>query len=331
MTLDPVVCFEGCLSMSAMKVLPLVFAVLLVFPNLAHARECTVSDYAEQNRCLERWSGVVNGIIGLCNLDCVERPTGSVAPSLGSEMRGEMGSAVANTITSVPGAAVGIVVQVGNEIQECIGDPLSSYSCVKVGVIVGGTACSALVPGCAPVMLGVFGTAGVVSSTAYCAEACLSSSDPASCQQACSQSIATSVTTAVAAGKVASQANRLNAVAPNPQTPTQALSTKLATGGRNNPINIQAQLDETGKKASFMAYKYATDPATGQKAWLPSPLSKKEVGVMIRNNWIPGDPRQWQLEGSTLVTRLKLQPTTVISNPNGAVLGTAVGAVGRSE
>lgn len=154
-------------------------------------QRCTAADYAAANECLSSWVGL-GGLFGGCDLVCNELATNAPPPGFGGDLRAAGGQAIVDTVRAIPGAVVGIVTQIGNDIYECATDPLGGWQCVRVGVMVGGVACSVFVPGCAPVVMG----AAIAGSTGYCAYVCLGTNDETACQNACATSIVVNATVA---------------------------------------------------------------------------------------------------------------------------------------
>jgi hypothetical protein len=176
-------------------------------------QQCTVSDYQAANDCLSGWVGL-GGLFGGCNLVCNELASGTPPPSVSGQLWSAGGQAVVDTVKAIPGAALGILTQIGNDIVECATNPLGGWSCVRVGVIVGGVACSVFVPGCAPVMMGV----AIAGSTGYCAYVCLGTNDEQACQNACATSIVVNATVAYGGYRMA-RAARATAIDDVPAPP----------------------------------------------------------------------------------------------------------------
>ncbi|MBP8809329.1 MAG: hypothetical protein KBG48_27725 [Kofleriaceae bacterium] len=181
------------------RVLPLLIAAVVAFVGARRAeasigtpgQQCTAADYQAANECLSSWVGL-GGLFGGCDLVCNELATNAPPPGFGGELRAAGGQAIVDTVKAIPGAVVGIVTQIGNDIYECATDPFGGWQCVRVGVLVGGVACSVFVPGCAPVVMG----AAIAGSTGYCAYVCLGTNDETACQNACATSIVVNATVA---------------------------------------------------------------------------------------------------------------------------------------
>lgn len=220
--LDPVAGQEEIMSSKWIVPIALIGVLVCATSRPAEAgigrpgQQCTVADYQAANDCLSSWVGL-GGLFGGCNLVCNELATGTPPPSVSGQLWSAGGQAIVDTIRAIPGAALGILTQIGNDIFECATNPLGGWSCVRVGVLVGGIACSVFVPGCAPVVMG----AAIAGSTGYCAYVCLGTNNEQACQNACATSIVINATVAYGGYRMA-RAARTAAIEEPPPTTTPA-------------------------------------------------------------------------------------------------------------
>ncbi len=187
-------------------------------------QRCTAADYQAANRCLSSWVGL-GGLFGGCNLVCNELATGTPPPSVSRELWAAGGQAIVDTVTAIPGAALGILTQIGSDIFECATNPLGGWQCIRIGVLSLGVACSVFLPGCAPVVMG----AAITGGTGYCAYVCLGTNNEQACQNACATSIVVNATVAYAGYRMARAARPAPVEEPLPETPPPPVTDPVIT------------------------------------------------------------------------------------------------------
>jgi hypothetical protein len=178
----------------------------------------------EERRCMESTFGWFRS----CNYSCGDCP---VRPP-----HWNPGPPNVAPISAAPGAIRDTLAAAGNVIvrpfvqcyQYLSGGGGSGWACVEaagtVVLVVGGVACSALVPGCAPVLLGI-GAAAAVGTTGNCMYQCLATSDEASCQRACGAAVVAGGSLLVSAypklppGSTLRPGNWIRPTAPAPPAP----------------------------------------------------------------------------------------------------------------
>ncbi|HEY0989944.1 MAG TPA: hypothetical protein VGD80_22900 [Kofleriaceae bacterium] len=261
----------------------LVFAVVAIASWPERARACrgdgtAASCLREERQCMDGWFGWFRSCDFSCG-DCPVRPPEWTPGPPNTAPMSEFLPAVGDTIAAIPGAVVGGIRQIGNDVMACVTDPFGSLACVRVGVVVGGTVCAVVSAGtCAPLVM----SAGLLMSIHNCVSSC--SGQPGNyeaCKEACAGTAAAGATALVAAGTGAFQ----------PRPP-------LSPGGQfpiPNPLNLMPPPALAGGPTAVLAYPPIAIPVPFVPALQPAIAGAPML--MVRPPDGMGDPNDYRGPG----------------------------------